>query len=70
MDTLMVDPVDLPSGTTIDRAVIQRMILDSGIDPFSRQPLKAEDLVPNAALRDKIARWKECKKRGEDWAEE
>ena len=46
------------------------MSLDSGIDCFSRQPLKVEDLVPNAALRKNIPRWKECEKRGEDWTHE
>ena len=70
MDTLMVDPVDLPSGHTIDRPVVQRMILESGIDPFSRQPLALDDLVPNTALKDKIDRWKTCKRNGEEWTEE
>ncbi|MDC0510893.1 hypothetical protein OAN61_00645 [bacterium] len=33
------DPVKLPSGHVMDRPVIQRIILDSGINPINRDPL-------------------------------
>ena len=39
MDTLMEDPVLLPSGKIMDRAVILRHLLNSSTDPFNRQPL-------------------------------
>lgn len=46
MDTLMDDPVILPSsGKTMDRQVIKRHLLNSQTDPFNRQPLSEEDLT-------------------------
>lgn len=47
MDTLMDDPVMLPSGNVCDRSVIMRHLLNSRTDPFNRQPLTEEDLVPS-----------------------
>jgi ubiquitin conjugation factor E4 B len=46
MDTLMQDPVILPSGVTMDRPIIQRHLLNSNTDPFNRQPLTEEELIP------------------------
>jgi ubiquitin conjugation factor E4 B len=46
MDTLMVDPVCLPSGVVMDRSVITRHLLNSQTDPFNRQPLTETELVP------------------------
>lgn len=39
MDTLMTDPVQLPSGNIMDRSIILRHLLNSPTDPFNRQPL-------------------------------
>ncbi|MGH0122397.1 UNVERIFIED_CONTAM: hypothetical protein FKN15_014828 [Acipenser sinensis] len=39
MDTLMSDPVRLPSGNVMDRSIILRHLLNSPTDPFSRQNL-------------------------------
>ena len=39
MDTLMSDPVILPSGNIMDRSIILRHLLNSPTDPFNRQPL-------------------------------
>ena len=47
MDTLMRDPVELPSGNVVDRHIIVRHLLNSQTDPFNRQPLKEENLVPS-----------------------
>jgi len=58
MATLMEDPVILPSGHSIDRAVIARHLLNDPTDPFSRQPLTAEQLKPNDELRRQIKEWK------------
>lgn len=46
MDTLMVDPVTLPSGVVMDRAIIIRHLLNSQTDPFNRQPLTESQLEP------------------------
>lgn len=45
MDTLMTDPVILPSGTIMDRKVILRHLLNSQTDPFNRQPLTESQLI-------------------------
>ena len=46
MGTLMQEPVILPSNHVVDRSVIVRHLLNSATDPFSRQPLTMEQLVP------------------------
>jgi len=45
MDTLMTDPVCLPSGTIMDRAIITRHLLNSSTDPFNRQHLTEDMLI-------------------------
>uniref|UniRef100_A0A2M4B9X5 Ubiquitin conjugation factor E4 B n=2 Tax=Anopheles marajoara TaxID=58244 RepID=A0A2M4B9X5_9DIPT len=57
MDTLMTDPVVLPSGTIMDRAIITRHLLNSSTDPFNRQPLTEDMLVPATELKDRIQQW-------------
>ena len=57
MCTLMTDPVRLPSGDVMDRANIMRHLLTDETNPFTRQPLKAEDLVPDDALKAQIDGW-------------
>jgi len=63
MDTVMMDPVILPSGTIMDRSVILRHLLNSNTDPFSRQKLTEDMLKPVNDLRTKILEWVESKKR-------
>ena len=46
MDTLMSDPVELPSGMIMDRSIIVRHLLSSQTDPFSRLPLSMDQLQP------------------------
>lgn len=58
----MQDPVILPSGHTVDRAVISRHLLSDNVDPFSRQPLTLEMLLPNDKLRAEIEAWKAARK--------
>ncbi|EDW76160.1 uncharacterized protein Dwil_GK14814 [Drosophila willistoni] len=58
MDTLMSDPVVLPSGTVMDRAIITRHLLNSCTDPFNRQPLTEEMLIPNIELKQRIDAWR------------
>ncbi|XP_017859364.1 PREDICTED: ubiquitin conjugation factor E4 B [Drosophila arizonae] len=58
MDTLMSDPVVLPSGTVMDRAIITRHLLNSCTDPFNRQYLTEDMLVPNIELKQRIDAWR------------
>lgn len=62
MDTLMNDPVILPSGTVMDRPIITRHLLNSSTDPFNRQLLTEDMLVPATELRDRIVTWKREKR--------
>uniref|UniRef100_A0A182U099 Ubiquitin conjugation factor E4 B n=1 Tax=Anopheles melas TaxID=34690 RepID=A0A182U099_9DIPT len=57
MDTLMTDPVILPSGTIMDRAIITRHLLNSSTDPFNRQPLTEDMLKPATELKERIQQW-------------
>lgn len=63
MDTVMLDPVLLPSGTIMDRSVIARHLLNSNTDPFSRQKLTEDMLQPVPELKEKILKWVEEKKK-------
>lgn len=59
MCTLMVDPVKLPSsGTIMDRASIERHLLNDPKDPFNRSPLSPEMLIPQTELKEKIEQFK------------
>lgn len=58
MDTLMSDPVQLPSGVIIDRPVIVRHLLNTSQDPFNRQNLTVDMLVPATELKHRIEAWK------------
>jgi len=63
MQTVMEDPVVLPhSGVTVDRQTIQRHLLSSATDPFSRAPLSIEELMPNDALKERLEIWISGKK--------
>uniref|UniRef100_A0A8D8PJ94 Ubiquitin conjugation factor E4 B n=1 Tax=Culex pipiens TaxID=7175 RepID=A0A8D8PJ94_CULPI len=57
MDTLMTDPVILPSGTVMDRSIITRHLLNSSTDPFNRQPLTEDMLKPDTELKHRIEQW-------------
>jgi len=61
MDTLMDDPVMLPSGHFMDRPIITRHLLNSKTDPFNRQPLSEEQLVTATELKQRIDEWKRSK---------
>ncbi|KAK8392611.1 hypothetical protein O3P69_014791 [Scylla paramamosain] len=57
MQTLMEDPVELPSGVVMDRPTIVRHLLNDPTDPFTRQPLSEEQLLPAEALKKEIRDW-------------
>jgi ubiquitin conjugation factor E4 B len=61
MDTLMDDPVVLPSGKVMDRSVIMRHLLNSNTDPFNRQPLSEDMLTDATDLKQRIQAWKDNK---------
>lgn len=63
MNTIMLDPVELPSGNIMDRSVIGRHLLNSNTDPFSRQKLTEEMLKPAPELKARILAWIEEKKK-------
>ncbi|KAK9806446.1 hypothetical protein WJX73_007867 [Symbiochloris irregularis] len=66
MATIMDDPVILPtSSTTVDRATIMRHLLSDPNDPFNRQPLTEQDLVPNVELKQRIDQWRGASNRDE-----
>ncbi|KAG3004078.1 hypothetical protein PC121_g18935 [Phytophthora cactorum] len=70
LSTLMTDPVRLPSGNIVDRAVIARHLLASsqqggstGRDPFTREPLTLAMVEPCDALRSEIQMYLRTKMR-------
>ncbi len=58
MGDLMKDPVVLPSHQIVDRSTIVQHLLSDQTDPFTRQPMKIEDVVPATELQQKIEAWK------------
>ena len=59
MGDLMKDPVMLPSKHVVDRSTIVQHLLSDPKDPFTRQPMTIEDVVPDAELKAKIEKWME-----------
>ncbi|XP_065842413.1 ubiquitin conjugation factor E4 B-like isoform X2 [Oscarella lobularis] len=57
MNTLMTDPVLLPSGMIMDRAIITRHLLNSPTDPFNRQDLTMDMIEPATELKERIEKW-------------
>ncbi|CAF1289756.1 unnamed protein product [Rotaria sordida] len=62
--TLMSDPVMLPSSRQIiDRATIARHLLSDQTDPFNRNPLRMQDVIPQSELKETIEQWKASRRR-------
>ena len=59
MGDIMRDPVILPSKHTVDRSTIVQHLLSDMKDPFTRQPMTIDDVVPDTELCERIAQWKE-----------
>ena len=55
---LMEDPVITPSGVTYSRASIMTSLLHKAEDPSTRQPLRAEQLIPNRALAGQLQEYR------------
>lgn len=51
---LMKDPVELPSGTIIDRSSFENALCNDSLDPLTRQPIKAGDEKPCPELKKEI----------------
>ena len=59
LSTLMEDPITLPtSHINIDRRTIEDYLLTNPTDPFNRNPLTKEELIPNDELKKKIEEYK------------
>jgi ubiquitin conjugation factor E4 B len=58
MGILMTDPVVLPSKHVVDRSTIMQHLLSDPKDPYTRQPMVIEDVVPDVALKERIEGWK------------
>ena len=56
-DELMVDPVELPSGTNLNRPTAERICMSDGMDPYTRQPVTMADLKPNDELRERVLKF-------------
>ncbi|EFC48330.1 ubiquitin-protein ligase [Naegleria gruberi] len=62
--TIMEDPVLLPvSKIYIDRATIERHLLNDPKDPFNRSPLSVDMLVPAPEFKKQIMEWKASKRK-------
>jgi ubiquitin conjugation factor E4 B len=58
MGVLMNDPVILPSKHVVDRSTIMQHLLSDPKDPYTRQPMGIEDVVPDVELKERIEAWK------------
>jgi len=59
MGDLMKDPVILPSKHVVDRSTIMQHLLSDPKDPFTRQPMTVDDVVPDEGLKARISQWKQ-----------
>ncbi|KAG7368012.1 ubiquitin elongating factor [Nitzschia inconspicua] len=57
VQTLMRDPVVLPSGNIVDRHSIRQQLLNNPLDPFSRAPMTIDDVKPATELKTRIDAW-------------
>ena len=58
MGDLMSDPVMLPSKHIVDRSTIMQHLLSDPKDPFTRQPMTIDDVVPATELKGQIEEWR------------
>jgi ubiquitin conjugation factor E4 B len=62
LDTLMRDPVRLPtSNTIVDRSTIAQHLLNMDTDPFNRMPLTMSMVEPQPELKQRFNDWYEGK---------
>jgi len=58
MGDIMHDPVVLPSKHIVDRSTIIQHLLSDPKDPYTRQAMTIDDVVPAVELRAEIDKWK------------
>lgn len=63
MMTVMSDPVLLPSGLVMDRPVIMRHLLNSNTDPFNRQHLTEDMLLPGKIEYSQSIQYSYCRRK-------
>ncbi|KAM0220739.1 hypothetical protein ACHAPQ_001517 [Fusarium lateritium] len=59
MGILMTDPVLLPSKHIVDRSTIAQHLLSDAKDPYTRQAMTMENVIPQTELKEKIELWRE-----------
>lgn len=58
MDTLMKDPVLVPTSSIIcDRETIEQHLLNDKFDPWTKKPLTVDMLQPATEIKEKIEKW-------------
>ncbi len=63
MYTLMEEPVILPtSNLSMDLTTIKTHLLSDPHDPFNRQPLTIDQVLPNVELKARIEAWRRSKR--------
>lgn len=58
MGDIMHDPVILPSKHIVDRSTIIQHLLSDPKDPYTRQAMTIDDVIPADELRGQIEKWK------------
>ena len=58
---LMKNPVKLPSGYTVDRSSIERHLLNDPRDPFTKSPMRIEDVTEDLETKGKVEEWVQSK---------
>lgn len=58
MGDIMRDPVILPSKHIVDRSTIVQHLLSDPKDPYTRQPMTVDDVIPAVELREQIEKWR------------
>ena len=58
---LMEDPVLLPSNNVTDLSMIKKHLLNDPTDPYTREPLKIEDVKPLPELKERVRQFKNQK---------
>jgi len=64
---VMHDPVITPTGVSYERVSLLKHIKASGCDPLTRQPLKADQLIPNVALKNACSEFLDKNGWAADW---
>ncbi|KAJ9609795.1 hypothetical protein H2200_006123 [Cladophialophora chaetospira] len=64
---VMHDPIVTPTGVSYERVALLRHIKASGSDPITRQPLKADQLIPNVALKNACSEFLDKNGWAADW---